>query len=165
MNPTRRNVLFASAVVLLLTLGLLFSPDLRPPVATPNLCSVCRRPAHRETKAIGMVDGEQRVFCCPACARSQHSQSGRGVELTSVTDFPSGNSIPAPGAWYVRGSDVNPCLTHDAEHPSSMQPLAREYDRCSPGVIAFRTRPAAASFASRHGGSVVPFQTLFNNAR
>ena len=47
----------------------------------PQLCTVCERPVHGNTRTEAVVGGAARPYCCPACALSEHTQSGLPVEV------------------------------------------------------------------------------------
>ncbi|MCW5979784.1 MAG: hypothetical protein KIT09_17015 [Bryobacteraceae bacterium] len=120
-------------------------------------CSVCRRSAHAPTRAIGVDGGRQTVFCCPSCARSEVRQSGGGIGLKELTDYPTQRPLEPSASYLVAGSDLTPCLHHHAHLDEHKQPLVKHFDRCTPSVIAFANRNAAIAFAREHGGRVLTF--------
>ncbi len=120
-----------------------------------QVCSACHRPIHQNARTLASVGGKRIAYCCPACALTEQRQTGRGVNLVSVTDYESGNPIDPESAFLVRGSDVNACVRHTATPDPDKHPMESHFDRCSPGVLAFATKPAAESFAREHGGQVM----------
>ena len=38
--------------------------------STSEYCEFSARPVHTQTKAVGWVNGEEKIFCCPACVTS-----------------------------------------------------------------------------------------------
>ena len=125
-----------------------------------DTCAVCRRPVHEHSGATGIVGGRRAVFCCPTCALSQHHQDGRPVTVTALTDYATSTRLEPAKAWIVRGSDVNPCTRQRALIDADKRAAPMEFDRCSPGLLAFAHRDDALGFASRHGGTVLRFTQL-----
>jgi hypothetical protein len=109
-------------------------------------------------KTVAMIDGKRANYCCPACAMSEHQQSGKPVEIVELTDYLDGKSLKPQGSYVVRNSDLNPCLDHHPAVGENSQPLQAHYDRCAPSVLAFSDRASAAGFASSHGGQVMKFE-------
>src|ERR1039457_5751602 len=72
-------------------------------------CYACKRPIHAHSKTVAVVNGHRRLFCCPACALSQHEQAGKPVEGTQLTSFPTGKALSPEDAYLVKGSNVNMC--------------------------------------------------------
>ena len=48
-------------------------------------CKACTRPVHSHMKTVAVLDGKREVYCCPACALSEHQQSGKQVQAVSYT--------------------------------------------------------------------------------
>ena len=40
-----------------------------------DACAACGRTLHSHAKVVGQVDGEQKSFCCPACALADHREA------------------------------------------------------------------------------------------
>lgn len=121
-------------------------------------CKACSRAVHAHMRTLAMVDGQRANYCCPACALSDHQQSGKPVEITELTDFQTNAALEPSHAFIVRNSDLNPCLEH--RHPAvgeGGQPLEAHFDRCAPSVLSFRDRESANAFARNHGGNVSRF--------
>jgi hypothetical protein len=126
-----------------------------------RMCMACQRPIHGNSRTVASVDGQKGSYCCPACALSEHMQSGRPVEVISLTDHATGKPIEPANAYVVYGSSHNACTHHQPKQASSdKRPLEAHFDRCSPSILAFATRDLAAAFARENGGRVLPFGEL-----
>lgn len=123
-------------------------------------CYACIRPIHAHSKTVAVVDGHPRLFCCPACALSQHEQMGKNMKITKVTLFTTGKAISPDSAYVVQGSNVNMCETRHELVDADKRPADLRYDRCAPSLIAFTQRDEAVEFAREHGGKVKPFAEL-----
>jgi hypothetical protein len=79
-----------------------------------------------------------------------------------ATDVNTGESVVAESATYVEGGDVQYC-TH-GDRPVAREPHGvsmREYDRCLPTLVAFKTPQEAEAYRQQHGGRVLSyFQAL-----
>lgn len=130
--------------------------------ARPNadLCFACRRMVHPEMRTIAVVNGHARIFCCPACALSEHEQVGRPVRVTEVTGFLTGARLAPDNTFVVRGSDVNMCARKRELLDADKRRAGMQYDRCLPSMLAFRMRSDAEEFAREHGGEVLPFRRI-----
>jgi len=111
-------------------------------------------------KTIAVIDGKRANYCCPACAMSEHQQSGKAVDIVELTDYLDGKPLKPKDSFVVRNSDLNPCLDHQPAVGENSQPLQAHFDRCAPSMLAFSDQQSAAAFAARHGGQVVPFADL-----
>ena len=120
-------------------------------------CYACKRPIHDHSKAVAFADGQSRLFCCPACALSEHAQTGKPITITRLTSFFSGEPLAPENAYVVRGSDVNMCIRDRGHIDSDKQPTALLFDRCAPSLYAFARPDEAAEFARQHGGEVMHF--------
>ena len=121
-------------------------------------CYACKRPIHAHTKTVAVANGHARLFCCPACALSEHEQAGKPVRVVQLTSFLNGKALAPESAYVVRGSNVNMCeRTHELMEEDK-RPADLRYDRCSPSLIAFAQRGEALEFAREHGGEVMPFR-------
>jgi hypothetical protein len=123
--------------------------------ASSSGCAVCRRPVHDSARTIALVGGRQEVFCCPTCAVSARQQRGERVEIVAFSDYAGGWKLDPREAYLVRNSEINPCLHRHGLVDSSKRVSEVHYDRCSPSVLAFRTREAAQQFVAQHGGSIL----------
>jgi hypothetical protein len=122
-----------------------------------HICAACQRTVHEHTRTIAVANGKQRGYCCPACALSQHRQTGKPVDVLSVTDYETGARLRPEGAFLVRGSDVNSCSHHSVAAGLDKQPVESHFDRCSPSILAFSGKVRADAFAQEHGGQVLRF--------
>ena len=127
-----------------------------------NVCILCKRPVHAETRTLVRINGQRTMLCCPACARVARARRNDVVELLEVTDLPSGKPLNPREAYVVVGSDVNYCMREDALVTQDKQPVPKSFDRCSPSMICFRDLAAAERFAGEHGGDVVPGDLAFD---
>ena len=125
-----------------------------------QVCAVCRRPVQERTRTVGEIESRRDVFCCPACALTAHRQSGRQVHVLRFTDFDTGAKLAPERAFLVSDSDLNLCARAHVVLDDARQPHAAHFDRCSPSILAFATKEAAATFAASHGGKVEPFNAL-----
>lgn len=123
-------------------------------------CFVCRRPVHAASKTVAYFEGRRTVFCCPACAASQHEQSARRVAVSEFTDYETGARLRPGEAVLVEASDVNPCTQGGSVLDAQKHAAAEHFDRCVPGLLAFSSAEAAAGFAARHGGRVLRFSEI-----
>jgi hypothetical protein len=126
-----------------------------------NVCIMCKRPVHAETKTLALINGQRTLLCCPTCALMMRDNRGDDVELLEVTDLESGEPLNPREAYVVVGSDVNYCMREDAQVGQDKQPVPKSFDRCSPSMISFRELPAAERFTAEHGGEVVPGDLAF----
>jgi hypothetical protein len=123
-------------------------------------CYACQRPIHAHSRTVAMVNGKARVYCCPACALSEHEQDGKPIHVTELTDFATGAKLSPDAAFLVKGSDINMCAhTHELTD-ADKRSADLQYDRCSPSLLAFGQRSAAEEFARAHGGKVAPFSEI-----
>jgi hypothetical protein len=107
-----------------------------------------------------MIGNRRELFCCPACALTTHDQDGRPVRIVELTDYETSSPLAPSQAYMVRGSDVNTCAQQNGPVDQDKQPTVVRFDRCSPSLLAFVGRDAAARFAKDHGGEVLSFSEL-----
>jgi hypothetical protein len=153
----QRKSVFASIVVILILAGLGYSAWHLVKERSAQSCKACARPVHSHMKTVAIVDGKRAIYCCPACALSEHQQSGKQVQVIELTDYLSSALLKPESSFVVRHSDVDPGLQHHPAVDENNQPLEVHFDRCSPSVLAFRDQKSAAAFAGEHGGQVVKF--------
>ncbi len=123
-------------------------------------CYACQRAIHAHSRTLAVDKGRVRVFCCPACALSEHEQEGKPIRVTELTDFLTGAKLAPSGAFILKGSDVNMCAHTQELIDAEKRPAGLQYDRCSPSLLAFGSRNEAMEFARTHGGEVVPFTEI-----
>ena len=126
----------------------------------PEQCYACQRVVHAHMRTIAIVNGRSRVFCCPACALSEHRQEGRPIRVTELTAFLTGAKLSPNEAFVVKGSDVNMCARTQELINADKRPAALHYDRCAPSLLAFAQRSEASEFARVHGGEVLRFSEI-----
>ena len=151
-----RSVL-ASCVAILVLAGLGYAAWLFVNERSAQSCRACARPVHSHMRTVAVVDGKRANYCCPACALSEHLQSGKPVQVVELTDYISNTPLKPETSFVVRNGDVNPCLQHHPAVGADSQPLEPRFDRCSPSVLAFQDQKAAAAFAGERGGQVLKF--------
>lgn len=123
-------------------------------------CFACQRMVHAQMRTVALVGGRERVFCCPACALSEHEQEGRPIKITQLTDFLTGAKLAPDGAFLVKGSDVNLCAQTHVLAGADKRPVYQSYDRCAPSLVAFEQRGDALKFVQEHRGEVLGFSEI-----
>lgn len=130
--------------------------EFRP--ANAEACYACKRSIHAHSKTVASVNGHSRLFCCPACALSEHEQERKPVRITQLTSYLTGASLSPDSAYLVKGSDVNMCVASHEIIDGDKRAADAHYDRCVPSLLAFAQRSEAADFAREHGGHVLAFK-------
>ena len=153
----QRRVWFAGLVCVLAVLALGYTGWKSFAHADVDQCYACNRPIHAHSKTVAFIDGRSRLFCCPACALSQHQQMGKPISITQLTAFLTGQALSPDNAYVVRASDVNMCARTKELVDGDKRAADLRYDRCAPSLIAFAGRSDAVQFAREHGGEVMPF--------
>ncbi len=154
----QRSSIVTGLVAILVLLGLGYAGWRFVAERSGEVCRACARPVHAHMRTVAILDGRRETYCCPACALSEHQQSGQPVEVVELTDYLTNGPLKPGSSFIVRNSDMNPCLQH--HHPEvseNSQPLESHFDRCSPSVLAFQDQKSAAAFAGEHGGQVTKF--------
>jgi hypothetical protein len=130
-----------------------------------ELCPACAREIHLHSRTVA-TDGSARIlYCCPACALRQRSQSGKPLEIVELTNQLDGSPLKPASATVVVASDVNPCVPPSPTVGQDSQPMQVSFDRCEPSILAFASREDAERFARQHGGRVATFQALSTQFR
>jgi len=127
-------------------------------------CEFSARPVHTQTKAVALVDGEKKIFCCPACALTLRAQTGQSVQFVELTDYETARPLAPNEAFVVRGSEINMCVTQHMLMEESKQAAHMDFDRCMPSLVAFARKQAAEHFLQVHGGTLVSFQELISES-
>jgi len=118
-------------------------------------CWVCQRPLHADNIVVAELDDQRHEACCPACVLAMRAQTGKKVRIVTVTDYLTHQPLAPEQATYVVASDVNTCAQHSPPHlDEEKRARAVHYDRCTPSILAFRSKPEAEDFAKQHGGNV-----------
>ena len=149
------TVLALAAIVAVSVLA--YRHETRPPA---DLCQVCQRGLHHGvTYRLEMSDGTREQACCPRCGMHLQIQRPGAVTRAWATDLATGQELPAEKAVYVEGGDVEHCTMHEAPMRRAPEGVAaREYDRCLPALVAFRTVQEAEAYRQQHGGRVLNYE-------
>jgi hypothetical protein len=124
--------------------------------STAEECYACSRLIHAHSRTLALVNGRARLFCCPACALSEHEQEGKPVKVTRLTSFLTGATLSPDSAYIVKGSDVNMCAMMHEIATADKRLADVHYDRCAPSLLAFAQQGEAEEFVREHGGKVLP---------
>src|ERR1039458_999995 len=134
---------------------------------TTGMCPFCDRMVHSVT-AYRVMDGDKMLAaCCARCgmhAQVSGSQGNRGPAW--ATDVNTGEAVKADSATYVEGGNVQYC-TH-GDQPMTREPNGvsmREYDRCLPTLVAFKTAAEAEAYQQQHGGRVLGYPQAMASVR
>ena len=127
-------------------------------------CEFSARHVHAQTKAVAMVNGEEKVFCCPACAFTLRAQTGQSVNFLELTDYETARPLAPEGAFVVLGSEVNMCVTQHMLLDENRQAAPMDFDRCMPSLVAFARKEAAEHFLQVHDGTLISFQELTSDS-
>ncbi len=131
----------------------------------PAACAYSNRPLHANLMVTAEIAGKRAQVCCARCAISEANQERKPLRLITVHDYRSGRAISPTGAWFVEGSRAVAC-DHDAMRMNDMKEMdMSDYDRCSPGTVAFAERQAADIFSAQNGGAVISFAQLMSEAK
>jgi len=132
---------------------------------TAGLCPFCDRMVHPVTAYRLKVGNQVVAACCPRCGMHAEVNQGK-AGMAWATDINTGESIPAESTTYVEGGDVQYC-TH-GDQPITREPQGvstREYDRCLPTLVAFKTLPEAQAYQQQHGGRVLTYSQALESVR
>ena len=134
---------------------------------TAGMCPFCDRMVHPSTSYHIERGGHEVVACCPRCGMHTQVNWGAGESGTAwATDLNTGVRVAAESATYVEGGDVQYCA-HD-DRPVERQPQGvsvREFDRCLPTLVAFKTAPEAEAYRRQHGGRVLTYAQALASIR
>ena len=126
--------------------------------AAAEMCPFCDRMVHSMTAYQVKVGSRMATACCPRCGMHAEVNQQQKTDTAWATDLNTGERISAESAVYVEGGDVQYC-TH-GDQPVTRQPQGvsvREYDRCLPTLIAFKTQSEADAYRARHGGRALSY--------
>ena len=158
MGRARGFALFAIVAVFALAIGYSgWRVYLR---SQPEQCYACQRPIHAHSRTVASANGSSRLFCCPACALSEHRQEGKAVQVTELTAFLSGAKLSPNDAYVVKGGDVNMCAQSHEMIIDDKRRADVHFDRCAPSILAFAQEREAIQFSREHGGTVHPFREV-----
>jgi hypothetical protein len=135
----------------------------RPP---EDLCQVCLRGLHPGvTYRLELAAGKEDA-CCPRCGMHYQIQHPGAVKKAWATDLNTGEFIAAESAFYVEGGDIEYCTRHSSPVQRAPQGLSvRDYDRCLPSLVAFRTQAEAEAYHNQHGGQVLDYQQAMERVK
>jgi len=165
MKPRDMIVTLAALLAIGVTSFLAYRSEQRREVA--GMCPFCDRMVHSATAYQIRVGGHVVVACCPRCGlHAQMDQEHAMAGMAWATDVNTGESVAAETAFYVEGGDVQYC-TH-GNQPVMREPHGaspREYDRCLPTLVAFKTPQAARAYQEQHGGRVLSYSQALASVR
>lgn len=127
-------------------------------------CPLCDRDIHQHMGVSITHNSIPLKTCCMSCALTYKAQA-RNVAITTATDFLTDAPLDPQKAFYVVASDVSPCTQDIKVNKVIREPhsvLYACYDRCEPGILAFRNKSAAEAFQKQHGGYLQQFEQLPN---
>lgn len=122
-----------------------------------QMCAVCHRHIHAETRTVAEANGERIVLCCPTCVRMVRKMRGVEMQVVQLTDHETREPLDSADAWLVVGSALNYCTREQTHVDEHKQAAMMGFDRCAPSIIAFAGRDAAEDFRNRHGGELHRF--------
>ena len=128
----------------------------------PGTCAVCQRPLHGDsTYRIVLAEGGILDVCCPRCGLHYQELNGHRVKEAWIGDISTGDLLPAEQAVYVEDSSVQQCCAMERpREDGSGRPYTLAWDRCLPGLAAFKDRRSALEFQRSRGGVIRSYQDL-----
>ena len=148
--------IFGLSVAIVVLAGAWYLTFRRP----PEYCQLSGRLIHPHMLTTVRVDGKKLYACCARCALTYALQTGKHVEIVSVTDYVSGRKIDAGKAYFVNGSRIAPCSSPALQREEGGTPSVRMFDRCSPSLIAFARQDQARAFMGENGGTLTTLNEL-----
>ncbi len=121
-----------------------------------KICPFSGREIHPQTRTLVTIGGRKYETCCVRCAIIEAQQTGKPLRVVKVADFETSRLIDPNNAWFVEGSAVNFCMRMSpaAESPGRETVSVRDFDRCSPSIMAFSNEQHARDFIAQHGGAM-----------
>lgn len=160
----RKITVLLSSMAVLVTLSVAGYWMLRR--TEPDLCRICRREIHAQSRAVIELEGRREPVCCVRCALTLARQQAVAVRLVEVNDYVTQRPIRPAAAFYVEGSQVVLCEKHEPLlFDPTKHPYGRVFDRCEPSVYAFARRDEAETFAARQGGVVRTLAELLDEVK
>jgi hypothetical protein len=159
----RRTVITASFLIVAVAAAFGWFKFVAHP--TPVVCGYCSRALHKNSEVTVEIAGKRTQACCARCAITEANQQHKPLHLIEVHDYTRGSGISPAGAWFVEGSRVIACdhdMTRMGEHKDTQE---MAFDRCSPGTLAFASRPEADTFVAQNGGAVLSLAQLMSEAK
>ena len=109
-------------------------------------CVICYRPASQHLfYSLTLIDGEQKLACCPHCGVSVHLMHGDRVAMALTADYLSGRPHPAQSSTFLLGSVAAPC--------------------CKPSMLTFEDAEMAKRFQVGFGGNIGNLEDATNFLR
>lgn len=123
-------------------------------------CDICSRHLHEEVSyKIYLSNGKVLDACCPRCGL-RFERSNDNVVSAKVTDFTTGEFVPADEVLYIEESLVQLCA-HDLAQRDGMGVLYRlVWDQCLPSLVAFKTREEAELFLRKNSGQIKTYAQI-----
>jgi hypothetical protein len=121
----------------------------------PEVCNICQREIHAQSRAVMEANGKREPVCCVRCALTLARQRGKSVKLVEVTDYLTERALRPEDAFYVEGSRIVLCEKHEPVMDPTKQAMERVFDRCVPSLYAFSSRADAEEFTRQNGGAVL----------
>ena len=127
-----------------------------------EICAVCQRPLHgASTYRIVLSGGENFDVCCPRCGLHYQELNSDRVKEAWIGDISTGELFPAEKAVYVEDSSVRQCCSMERpREDGSGHQYTLAWDRCLPGLVAFKDRRSALEFQESRGGVIMSYQEL-----
>ena len=122
-------------------------------------CQICGRPIYPKMQASAFMKDRSRMdTCCARCALHAYVQRSSEVQRVVVADYATGETISADKATFVEGSDVECCKPDTSAAPRELGvEYDLKFDRCLPGLLAFKTAQEAIDFQRQYHGRVLDF--------
>jgi NMD protein affecting ribosome stability and mRNA decay len=163
----RRDVIVTLAALLAIGVASFWAYRHEQRRETAGMCPFCDRMVHSVTAYRIKVGNHVVVACCPRCGmRAPMNQERRRDGMAWATDVSTGERVAAESAVYVEGGDVQYC-TH-GDQPVMREPHGaspREYDRCLPTLVAFKSAQEAKAYQEHHGGRVLSYSQALASVR
>ena len=162
-----RQIMVTLVALLVIAVTSFFAYRYEQPHKTAGMCPFCDRTVHPVTAYRLKVGDHVVTACCPRCGMHvQVSQRKGNPGPAWATDVNTGESVAAESATYVEGGDVQYC-TH-GDQPMTREPHGvsmREYDRCLPTLVAFKSPQGAEAYQQQHGGRVLSYSQALASVR
>lgn len=129
-----------------------------------QFCEFSGRPIHPQMRTVVLMDGDEKIACCPACVLTERVQTDDRIQFVELTDFETGEVLAPEDAYVVRGSAVNMCVTQHMLMEEDRQAVPLDFDRCMPSLVTFARKEAAERFLQEYGGTLIPFQELASDS-
>ena len=133
---------------------------------SPNFCNICNRPIHPGMSFLVQTAGHTERACCPRCGMHYALNHPGKVQKAWATDMNSGQLVSAETAYYDEGGNINYCAAHGEAVQRQPQGVSvRDYDRCLPTLVAFKTRAEAEIYQKEHSGRVLNYAEALQSVK